>query len=80
MTFYTTFRHATAGDDGAVGRLAALDSARRLSGHVLLAEVDGRPVAALSVDDGEAVADPFAPTAHVVQMLRLQAAQLRLAA
>jgi hypothetical protein len=42
-------------------------------GPVLLAEVDGRPRAALSVRDGSVIADPFAPTADVVEMLRVQA-------
>jgi hypothetical protein len=37
----------------------------------MLAEVDGRLVAALSERTGEAVADPFEPTAHLVEMLRV---------
>jgi hypothetical protein len=57
-------------DDAVVRRLAALDSHAPLRGSVLLADVDGEPVAALSVDTGEQVADPFRPTAHIVEALR----------
>lgn len=66
-----------AGDDaGAVRRLAALDDARPLRGPVLLAAVDGEPVAALSLQDGRVVADPFVLTDHVVSLLRLRHQQL----
>jgi hypothetical protein len=41
---------------------------------VLLAVVGSEPVAALAVDTGHVVADPFRPTADVVAMLRLAAA------
>jgi hypothetical protein len=64
-------------DDWAVAALAGLDSARPLSGAVLLAEADGRPVAAVAVADGRAVADPFQPSAAAVAVLRVRAAQLR---
>src|SRR4051812_14659487 len=63
-------------DDWALARLAALDSARPLTGDVLLAEADGRPVAAVSVADGRAVADPFQPSADTVAVLRIRAGQL----
>jgi hypothetical protein len=43
---------------------------------VLVAEVDGTPVAAISLVDGHVVADPFERTADVVELLRLRAAQL----
>jgi hypothetical protein len=51
-------------------RLAALDDRRVPAQPVVLAEVNGRLVAALSERTGEAVADPFEPTAHLVAMLR----------
>jgi len=51
-------------------RLAALDDRRVPAQPVVLAEVDGRLVAAISERTGEAVADPFEPTAHLVAMLR----------
>ncbi|HEY6776699.1 MAG TPA: hypothetical protein VI122_09335 [Thermoleophilaceae bacterium] len=45
----------------AVEQLAQLDSVKPLTGLVLVAEAEGRPVAAISVDDGRAAADPFLP-------------------
>jgi hypothetical protein len=46
------------GDDGeAVQRLAELSGRRSPSGAVLLAEVDGDPVAAIGIFDGKVVAD-----------------------
>jgi len=59
--------------------LAELDSARPLSGAVLVALVDGRPSAALSLDDARAIADPFRATAALVELLALRAKQLRAA-
>jgi hypothetical protein len=44
---------------------------------VLVAEVGGELVAALPLDGGDAVADPFRPTAALVEMLTLRAQQLR---
>jgi hypothetical protein len=80
MNAQLTVRYAAPGDDVAVQRLAALDSALPPKGRVLLAEVDGSTVAALSVENEAAVADPFTPTAHVVEMLRLHATQFQRAA
>lgn len=51
-------------------RLAALDDRRVPTQPVILAEVRGRLMAAVSARTGEAVADPFEPTAHLVAMLR----------
>ena len=59
--------------------LADLDSARPLSGVVLVAFSEGRPSAALSLDDGRTIADPFRVTAPSVELLRLRAEQLRAA-
>ena len=69
-------RLAGTDDAAALDRLAALDGAHRPRGRVLLAEVDGRPAAALPIEGGRAVADPFVPTAGLVDLLRLRAAQL----
>jgi hypothetical protein len=63
-------------DEAALRRLAALDSARPLRGSALVAEVAGRPVAALDLNDGRVVADPFEHTAEVVELLRNRAAGL----
>src|SRR4051794_11974740 len=69
-------RTATASDAGALLRLAALDSQSLPAGPHLLAELDGRAVAALSRADGSVVADPFSRTDSVVAMLRRRAEQL----
>jgi hypothetical protein len=69
----------TAGDSdaGRLKRLAQLDSAPVPAGPTLVAEVDGLLVAALPLYGGRAVADPFMPTAGLVRMLELRAAQVR---
>jgi hypothetical protein len=66
-------RVATAVDVDDLRRLAALDSARALLGTVLVAESDGRIRAALSVDEGRAIADPFEPTGPLVELLHTRA-------
>jgi len=66
-------RRAAAEDEGALARLARLDSAPRLTGEVLVAEVDDHIVAAIPVGGGRAIADPFRPTADVVELLRARA-------
>jgi hypothetical protein len=68
-----TLRHATAADEASLRRLAALDSSRVPSGELLVAELDGQLVAALSVDTGAAIADPFEHTAAIVESLRAHA-------
>ena len=62
-------RRADASDARALSRLAALDSAAApLAGpDVLIAEVSGRIVAA--VFDGQAISDPFQPTAGLEQQV-----------
>jgi hypothetical protein len=56
--------------------LARLDSARPLVGDSLVALVDGKLVAAISLSDGRVIADPLAPTAHARDLLHTRAAQL----
>jgi hypothetical protein len=72
-----TIRHATASDEAGLTLLAALDSSRVPSGELLVAELDGRLVAALSVDTGAAIADPFEHTAAIVDSMRAQARESR---
>jgi hypothetical protein len=73
-------RAARADDAPALRRLAQLEGRRQPTlPRVLIAEVGGELLAALPLDGGEAIADPFRPTAQLVAMLRLQAGQLRLA-
>lgn len=64
-------------DIDAVRLLAALDSKPLPGGAVLVAEQSGEVVAALALDSGDAVADPFKPTANAVALLRLRAKQLK---
>lgn len=64
------------GDDDDVRRLAELDDARSLEGGVLIAVLDGEAVAALSLEDGRVVANPFRPTIGPVSLLRLRAEQI----
>jgi hypothetical protein len=70
---HLTLRHATAADADALVRLAALDSSRVPSGELLVGELDGSVVAALSVDTGAVIADPFEHTAVIVESLRVRA-------
>jgi hypothetical protein len=73
----TTIRGAVTGDAEALRRLAQLDSSQTPSGQVLVAEVDGELRAALAVDDGSVIADPFHSTAELVALLRAHAAHMR---
>jgi hypothetical protein len=71
-------RAATPDDEAALERLAQLEGRRRPQASVvLLAEIDGEVHAALPLDHGPAIADPFRPTVELVGMLKLRAAQLR---
>jgi hypothetical protein len=71
-----TVRLATPADAFSLRRLAAIDSASPPTGDVLLAEMDGELWAALSIDTGTAVADPFRPSADLVDLLRFRARRL----
>jgi hypothetical protein len=72
-------RLAAAADAPALDRLAGLDSRPpgALHGEILMAEVGGEPVAALSLDDDVLVADPFHHTKPLAALLSLRASQLR---
>ena len=63
-------RPARTVDAADLRRLAALDSARPLTGDVIIAVSGGDVAAALSLDTGAVIADPFQPTAHLVELLR----------
>lgn len=67
-------------DTDAVRLLAALDGKHVPNGPALVAEVDREVVAALPLDGGQALADPFRPTAHLVELLKVRAEQLRVRA
>ena len=70
-------RLAESADCVALLRLAALDSASVPGGSLAVAEVGGELVAAVPVNGGRAIADPFRPTASLVEMLEVWALQLR---
>jgi hypothetical protein len=70
-------RLATEADAEALRRLAELDSQAPLQGSILIGELHGEPVAALSLTDDRAIADPFRPTAHLVELLELRSTHLR---
>ena len=72
-----TVRLAESTDALSLVNLAALDSADVPSRPALVAVRDGEVVAALPVNGGRAVADPFKHTAAIVELLELRAAQLR---
>ena len=71
-----TVRRSVAGDIGELERLATLDNARPPTGPALVAEADSRMIAALPLGSGRPIADPFEPTAPIVALLELRAAQM----
>ena len=71
-----TVRRSTSGDESALARLAALDSASPPRGPALIAEADTRVLAALPMGSGRPIADPFEPTAELVQLLELRRTQI----
>ena len=75
-----TIRQATTEDAFALRRLAALDDRPALRGDILMAEQAGELRAAISLASGRVVANPFARTAELVDMLRVQLGQASIAA
>jgi hypothetical protein len=71
-----TVRLGVAADWPALRHLAELDSATAPPAPLLIGERNGRLLAALSLENGAVVANPFAPTADVVALLELRARQL----
>jgi hypothetical protein len=71
-----TIRRSRPSDRAALERLAALDSRQLPAGDLLLGEVDGAALAAVRIDDGATVADPFSPTADLVALIRQQARRM----
>ena len=57
-------------------RLALLSERSLHEGDWLVADVDGVPVAAVAVDDGATVYDPFKPTTQAVSLLKLRRKQV----
>jgi len=57
-------------------RLAQLSERPLHEGDWIVADVDGVPVAAVSVDDGATVYDPFRPTKQALSLLKLRRKQV----
>ena len=73
MQTHVTIRMAGPADAAALHQLEELDAHRIEGDEVLVAEVSGEVRAALPVDGGRAVADPFRPTAELVDLLAVAA-------
>ncbi len=63
-------RFAYPDEAGTLRRLAQLDDASELKGEILVATIDADLVAALSLDDGRVLANPFVLTSDAVELLR----------
>ena len=63
-------------DDETLERLAILEGRPAPAGRYVVAEVDGEVVAAVSLNSGSVLADPFRPTGHLLPLLELRASQL----
>ena len=61
-------------DEAALERIAQLDSARPVGHPALVGEIGGHVAAALDLDTGRAIANPFVRTAHLLSHLRVRAA------
>jgi hypothetical protein len=75
MTEPIIIRRSTDDDRLAITELAALDSRRVPQAEALLAFIGTELRAALPLDGGEAIADPFHHTAELVDLLRVRATQ-----
>ncbi|HEX6458178.1 MAG TPA: hypothetical protein VF032_04605 [Thermoleophilaceae bacterium] len=71
-----TIRRAHPEEPGVL-RVAALDSSRVPVAPLLVAEVDGHVRAAVSLEDGRTIADPFYATLDLVALLKAHAAATR---
>ena len=69
-------RPAADADAAGLARLAEVDSQAPLHGEILLAEVRGIPIAAISLADGRTIGDPFRHTAVAREDLRARARAL----
>jgi hypothetical protein len=72
LTDTIEIRPAHPDDERALTRLGQLDSARVPPAPLLLAFQGGELRAAISLATGAGIADPFAPSARLVELLRTQ--------
>jgi hypothetical protein len=71
-----TLRFGVPADQNRLARLATLDSSKPPAPPILLAEADGHLLAALALSDRTVIANPFHPTADLVDLLSARAHQL----
>lgn len=64
-------------DAAAIARLEQLEGRALPQGPLLVAEVEGSPLAARPLAGGPAISDPFRPTSHLVELLELRSLHLR---
>ena len=64
-------------DASAVQRLAELEGVRPLAGELLVAEVAGEIWAAVALESGALVADPYRPSGEVAELVQLRIKRLR---
>src|SRR4051812_12729678 len=69
-------RYARRDEADALATLAQLDSSRAPRGEVIVADVQGELWAAVSLDDGHAVANPFRPSGELTFRLSERAREL----
>ncbi len=71
-----TIRRLTEADEQAVADLAGRDTRSVPNGELLGALVEGRLLAAVSLDTDEHISDPFLRTAELRELLELRAGQV----
>ena len=74
---HVTIRHARPADAEALVVLAKLDSTHPPGGAILVAEAGGELWAAVSLDDGHVIANPFRPSGELAFRLIERARELR---
>jgi hypothetical protein len=74
---HVTIRHARPADADALAVLAELDSSHSPRGAILVAEARGELWAAVSLDDGHVIANPFRPSGELAFRLIERARELR---
>jgi hypothetical protein len=72
-----TIRRLGRTDTPHLEELAALDASEAPAAPVLGAEVEGRLLAAISLESGAMISDPFSRTAELQDLLVLRAGQLK---
>ncbi len=73
---HVTIRFSRPDDAADISTLARLDSALPPQGRLLVAEVAGELRAALPIEGGAAVADPFHHTLDLVSLLKVRRRQI----